>query len=659
MSEENLLVSELLKLDGNTFKRLINVWNIKNFPKDKKGQIKQLISAMGDEFYVKGILEKLSAIQVQIYMEILNAPEKVLTLGEISKKFNLPPNSAEVELGVLKRYFLVYQKKNRERLTNTLDRYYVYPQIVGVIQYQTNANGERFNQTIPEILNRKKKENKDNLNPIWKAKEKYTQEDIKKNLEKIFNKLSEIEEELFLKAFYQGGILEIETARDIIEKQKGSWEKIINNLNELLILIDDYYFDDKFIRILVIPNDVFQYVVSNPLIPKTPKGVKKSLEKISENQLDFFINLKKAIVYILKRGLTLSKSGKIRQTDLRDTENLFIPIDIELFKEKSQIYQIELLLPIMRILDIVRIKKDDVVLRNDWEDYLKLNPIEIHKRVIKAIEDTEDKFTNYEEVFEPIYVPFYKKKVFQSVIKTLLKQERNIYYTIIALLVRENLIMNKNFLIREFPELYSNYTKEITSALFYLQLFGYLKVEYPDRWISFSDLGLFFLKKKPLNKESEKGAIVVNPDLTIIAFPEKLTLDNLYLLKVFCELKSFENIYTFQLTRDSFLNAYLMKEDIDKFLNFLKEYCKSDLPQNLTFSINDWKTNIPLVTIIDECVLVKTKESNHMELLLGQIENKDTLIEQISPTTIVIEPQSIPEIIEIGERLNLLVKLIR
>lgn len=157
MSEENLLVSELLKLDGNTFKRLINVWNIKNFPKDKKGQIKQLISAMGDEFYVKGILEKLSAIQVQIYMEILNAPEKVLTLGEISKKFNLPPNSAEVELGVLKRYFLVYQKKNRERLTNTLDRYYVYPQIVGVIQYQTNANGERFNQTIPEILNRKKK----------------------------------------------------------------------------------------------------------------------------------------------------------------------------------------------------------------------------------------------------------------------------------------------------------------------------------------------------------------------------------------------------------------------------------------------------------------------------------------------------------------------
>ncbi len=157
MSKENILINELLKLDANTFKRLLNVWNLKNIPKDKKGQIKQFISAMENEFYLKGILEKLTPNQVQIYMEILNSQEKVLTLGEISKKFNIPPNSAEVELGVLKRYFLVYQKKNRERLTNTLDKYYVYPQNIGVIQYQTNKNGERFNQTIVEILARKKK----------------------------------------------------------------------------------------------------------------------------------------------------------------------------------------------------------------------------------------------------------------------------------------------------------------------------------------------------------------------------------------------------------------------------------------------------------------------------------------------------------------------
>lgn len=658
MSEENPLLSELLKLDGNTFKRLLNVWNIKKIPKDRKGQIKQIISAMEDEFYVKGILEKLSSIQVQIYLEIISSPDKVLTLGEIAKKFSLPPNSTEMELGVLKRYFLVYQKKNRERLTNTLDRYYAYPQSAKVIQYQTNQNGEKFRQTLSEIFLKRKKENK-YISSVWQSYEKLAKEDIEKNLEKIFSRLSEVEEELFLAAFNQGGILEFQTAREIIEKQKGKWEDIIIQLNESLILIDDYYFDEKFIRILIIPEDVFEYVVQHPIIPKAPKGVKKSLERISQNELNFFINLKKLIAYILKRGLTLSKSGKIRQTDLRDTENIFLPVDMELFKEKSQIFQVELLLPIMRILDIVRIKKDDIVLRNQWEEYLSLSPLEIHKTVLKAIEEVEDKFTNYEEVFEPIYVPFYKKKVFQNVIKVLTKQERNIYYVIIALMIRENLVLDKNFSIKEFPELYSNHLKEIVSVLFYLQLFGYLKVEYPDRWISFSDLGLFFLKKKTLRKDNERGAISVNPDLTIIAFPEKLSLDGLYLLKVFCELKSFENIYTFQLTRESFLMAILMKEDVDKFVEFLKESNISELPQNLLFSIEDWKANIPLVTITDECVVVKTKESSHMELLLGQMVNKESLIEQISPTTIIIEPDSIPEIIEIAEKLNLLVKLIR
>lgn len=658
MSEENPLLSELLKLDGNAFKRLLNVWNIKKIPKDRKGQIKQLICAMEDEFYVKGILEKLSSIQVQIYLEIINSPDKVLTLGEIAKKFSLPPNSTEMELGVLKRYFLVYQKKNRERLTNTLDRYYAYPESANVIQYQTNQNGEKFRQTVSEIFSKRKKENK-YISPIWQSYDKLTKEDIENNLKKIFSKLSEVEEEVFLAAFNQGGILEFQTAREIIERQKGKWEDIIIQLNESLILIDDYYFDEKFIRILIIPEDVFEYVVQNPIIPSTPKGVKKSLERVSQNELNFFINLKKLIAYILKRGLTLSKSGKIRQTDLRDTENIFLPVDMELFKEKSQIFQVELLLPIMRILNIVRIKKDDIVLRNQWEEYLNLSPLEIHKRVLKAIEEVEDKFTNYEEVFEPIYVPFYKKKVFQNVIKVLTKQERNIYYVIIALMIRENLVLDKNFSIKEFPELYSNYLKEIISVLFYLQIFGYLKVEYPDRWISFSDLGLFFLKKKTLRKDNEKGAISVNPDLTIIAFPEKLSLDGLYLLKVFCEFKSFENIYTFQLTRESFLTAILMKEDVDKFVEFLRESNISELPQNLLFSIEDWKVNVPLITITDECVVVKTKEPSHMELLLGQMINKESLIEQISPTTIIIEPDSIPEIIEIAEKLNLLVKLIR
>ncbi|MCS7204169.1 MAG: helicase [Leptospiraceae bacterium] len=658
--EENPLLVELLKIDGNTLKRLLTIWNIKKIPKDKKNQIKTLMAVMSDEFYVKGILEKLSSIQIQIYLEILSVKDKVLTLGEIARKFSLPPNNAEVELGVLKRYFLVYQRKNRERLTNTLDRYYAYPQSVNAIQFTERKPQEIFQQRIIDVIERIRKEGKLNtLNPIWQTHEKLTDTQIQENIAKLIGELNEVEEELVLAAFKQGGILEINTAREIIDKHKLHWEEVIIKLHKQLLLIDEFFVEERFVRILVMPADVFDYIVKNPIVPKAPKGVKKSLEKITDNQLDFFINIKRTIAYILKRGITLSKSGKLKQTDLRDTENILLPVDIQLFKEKSQIYQIELTLSIMRVLDILRIKKDDVVLRNDWEDLLKKDPLEILKKTLKAIEEIEEKLVRYEEVFEPVHVPFYKKKVFQSVVKTLLKQERNIYYVIMALLIRENIILKNDFTMKDFSERLSAYEKELVSALFYLQLFGYLQVEYPDRWISFSKLGLHMVKKEPLKKENQKGGVYVNPDLSIIAFPEKLSLSGLYYLKTFCELKSFENIYTFQFTRDSFFLALLMKEDPNDFINFLKEVSPTDLPQNLLFSINEWKNNLPLVTITDECVVVKTKESQHMELLIGQISNKDYIIEQLTPNTIIIEQEAIPELIELAEKMNLLVKLYR
>ena len=658
--EENPLLTELIKLDGNTLKRLLNIWNIKKVPKDKKGQIKVLMTTMENEFFVKGILEKLSAIQIQIYLEIISQEEMMLTLGEIAKRFSLPPNSAEMELGVLKRYFLVYQRKNRERLTNTLDRYYAYPQSAQTIKIHYDKPIDVFSQTIVDIINKHKNDDKLNeLDAIWQKAEKIDLTTIEGNLKHIISELSEIEEELLLSAFNQGGVIEINPARELLEKNKAKWEDIIIKFNKLLLLKDDFFIEEKFVRVLVMPEEVFQYIVKNPIIPKSPKGVKRSLERISKNDLDFFINIKKLIVYILKRGITLSKSGKIKQTDLRDTENFLLPIDIELFKEKSQIFQVELILTVMRILDIVRIKKDDIVLRNDWEEILKDDPLELLKKTLKAIEESEERIIPYEEVFEPLYVPFYKKKIHQTVIKTLLKQERNIYYVIMALLIRENIILDKNFTIKDFPENLSNYIKELTSSLFYLQLFGYLKVEYPDRWISFSELGLHLVKKAPIKKDDEKGAIAINPDLSIIAFPEKLSLNGLYLLKVFCELKSFENIYTLQFTRDSFYTALMMNEDVDNFVRFLEKTSLTELPQNLLFSINEWKNNIPLVSITDECVVVKTREPNHMELLLGQISDKDIIIDQLSPTTIIIEPESIPYVIEISEKLNLLVKLIR
>ena len=186
-----------------------------------------------------------------------------------------------------------------------------------------------------------------------------------------------------------------------------------------------------------------------------------------------------------------------------------------------------------------------------------------------------------------------------------------------------------------------------------------IRAHYPDRWIEISSLGEHFFKHKPLKEDDEKGGIIINPDLSIIAIPEKLSLHGLYLLKAFCEVKSFENVYNFQLTRESFQEGILLKAKKEEFLDFLKKTSRNDLPQNLSYSVEEWTNNFPLVTITDECVVLQTEDPNHMDLLLGQIGAKKVVLQQISPTTILIDPDRIYEVVEQVERLNLIVKLVR
>ncbi len=646
-------------------KRVAQLWNITKIGKEKKTVIKNIIDAMQDEFYLKGVLEKLSATQVTIYVSILKSkPAAILTLGEIARKIGMPPVNAEMELGVLKRYFLVYQRKNRERLTNNLDKYYFFPENGALVRHDTNEKGQKFRLLLGKALQGRK-----TLPPDWKrilgAKgDAFTGEHAavvatQENLDAIIESLSEIERDVLIECFLQGGMLEINRAREIIQTRKGNWEAITRKLDELGLLLDEYYIDEKFIRVLVMPQDVFQHLVEFPALPVQKKATRKRQEKTAANDLDFFLNLKKMIVYISRKGLNLAKSGKIKQIDLKETENRLLRPDIGLFIEKSQIYQIELLLPVMRLLDIVRVKRDDVVLRNDYDAILEKDPFELMDLSLKEIAQARSRRVRYEDVFESMYVPFYVPEDFEECVNYIHRRGRVVYFVIMAAMIREKLLLAKGFRIKNFQQQLADLRKELISALFWMQLLGLIRVEYPDRWTELSELGLFYLKNKPLEREDEKGGVIINPDLSLIAIPEKISIQGINTLKTFAELKTFDNVYTFQITRESFQEGLLLKAKSDSFVDLLTRTSRSELSQNLLFSIEDWSRSLPLVTITDECVVLQTPESTHMELLLGQISGKKIVLQKISPTTIIIDADKIYETIAYAEKLNLIVKLIR
>lgn len=666
MVDENVLTQELDKLDLTGLKRLARLWNIQKIGSDKKTIIKNIVLHMHDTFYLKGVLEKLSATQVTIYTSILRSKSTILTLGEIARKIGMPPVNAEMELGVLKRYYLVYQRKNRERLTNNLDKYYFYPESGNNVRMDSNEKSQKFKLSLAKILVTEKEAAKEWQTLLKKncfTGKKFTVAGAKEaskteGIQNIIDGVSDLEREIILEAFLQGGMLEATRAREIISVKRGKWETIILHLDSLGILNDTYYVDEKFIRILVLPIEIFNHLQMNPLLP-VQKQKKKRQESKANNGLDFYLNIRKMITYISRKGLNLAKSGKIKQIDLRETENKLIRANIDLFTEKSQINQIELLLPVMRLLDIVRVKGDDVVLRNDYDVVMTAAPLDLVDTIFKEIIGAKNRRVRYEDVFEPLYVPFFDKIILDECVSQILKREKVIFFVIIATIIREKLLLSADFRIKNFIQELTEIRREIQSSLFYLQLLGFINVEFPDRQISISELGMFYLKTKKLNTEVQKGGLIINPDLSLIAIPEMFSLEGLYHLKCFADLKSFDNVYTFQITRDSFQEGLLMKADPKKFVSILKKASKGELSQNLLFSIEDWSRTLPLVTITDECVLVQTENTDHMELLLGQITGKKIVSQKIGPTSIIIESDKIYETIVFAEKLNLIVKLIR
>lgn len=663
--KDSVLIQELSKLDMNELKKLAHIWNISKYSgKDKRNTILYLAECFQNEFYLKGILEKLTPIQVNIFSLILKN-KNVHTLGEIVRKVNLQAINVEMELNVLRKYFLVYQRKNRERLTNNLDKYHAYEEIACVVQLDSNAKGEKFKHTLAKEYHKYPIEN---ISDKWlkyssvqpTRPEEFTRRITSdEGIEESLANLTDLEKDIIIFIFTHGGVVEAEILRNFISVNRGKYETVIPTLLNKYLAFDLYYIDEKFVRVITLPKELFDYFQTNPLIPAAKKGTKQKQERINTNELDFFLNIKKMLSYISRKGLTLAKSGKIKQADNKRTEQELLKPDIEIFPEKGQVYQIELLLPVLRLLNLVDLKGENIILTGDIAEFQKKDIFDIMNMVIHEVNEFRSKRVNYPEVFAAAEVPFYDKPILTKCVKIILNHDKVNLSVIFANVLRDQLILSPGFKIKDFEQDLLDLRKEIVSAIFYLHLFGLLDVEYPNRNLSLSLLGKHYYQVEQLTNQTEKGGITINPDFSIIAFPEKCSIYGIQILKAFTKLKDYDRVYTFQLNKDSFQQGLLLGYSSQVFINFLKESSKAELAQNLLFLLEDWSSNLPIVEVKEDCVLLQTSDANVMELLVGQIKGKKIIIEEIGPTAIIIDKAKIQDVILTSEKLNLIIKLVR
>jgi hypothetical protein len=664
MSNESVLYQELEKLDMAELKKTAQLWNLPKFPasKDKKSGILYLIESFQDDFYLKWVLEKFSTLQVTIISNILKN-KNVMTLGEISRKVNIPPINIEMELNVLRKYFLVYQRKNRERLTNNLDKYHFYEEISSLIKIEQNLKGEKFKLSIEKELSK----SDDAIPEEWlhaqgvkKADSNFVKHALsKEGIQRTFDSLDDFHRDVLHKIYIHGGVVEMDIIRNYIISNRGKFEAVIPLLTNLFLIRDTYFIEDRFIRIAVIPKEILEYIQTNALLPPIKKGTKQRTEKKTSNQLDFYLNIKKLISYISRKGLNLAKSGKIKQADHKRTESDLLNPDIDIFPEKSQVYQIEIILPILKLMNYVDIKGENVILTGDIDEFQTRDIFEVMRMTIHEVNEARTRRLNPPEVFMATEVPFYDKPILDKCVKLIMNYGTINVHVIFSNIIREHLLFSPGFRIKTFEEDLADLRKEIQSAIFYLHLFGLIEVEYPNRHLTISDLGRHYFNQDELSSVIEKGGITINPDMSIIAFPDRVSIVGINLLKAFSELKDYDRVYTFILTKDSFQSGILLGYNPQQFIQFLRDCNRGELAQNLLFLLEDWGSNLPIVTITEDSVLVRTKDSNTMELLMGQIKGKRFVIEEISATGIIIDKNRVMEVIAIAERLNLIIRLNR
>ena len=387
-----MLKEELSKLDKSDLLNIINTWGMPCKSSNKRILITNIIDKYTDEFYIKNALEHLTPLQVDILCLILKNKE-VLTLGEISRKMKLQPLNIEQELAVLKHLMFIYQRKNRERITNNLDKYHIYDELKSRILIKTNVNAIQLNISIGaslrlfDISNLNKKY----VSIVGKklSKEEFIKQAVEvKTTKKILKTLTTEEASLVDEIFQSGGMLEIDVVRTSLQEKKLPFEKTLRKLDEFNLAKDIYFVDSRFMRILVIPNEVFDYLKQEPIFIQET-GIKEMGEKMICNELDAILNMKKLILFISNKGITLTQSEKIKQVDLKRTEENFLDIDLSLFREKSQTYQIEVILPLLKLFSIVDVKSDNITLEPAADTFLKVEPLNLMKSLLNKINEAE------------------------------------------------------------------------------------------------------------------------------------------------------------------------------------------------------------------------------------------------------------------------------
>lgn len=607
-------ISELIKrLDPARMRDLWSLINLKT-SKNENDIIDSVLTCTG----VHSILSSLDQNELIVFNTLYKGNDGI-SFRDIEKKTGLRIGEIEDISNRLMDKLLVYRIKNRQLLTNRMDKLYCIKEISETINLSSSDNLSAYLNKLKRILEKHVKREHDLT-------------------------LNNREYELLKKIAAKGYLISLQDARESSGK---SFNMLIDSLFEKKAIKIFHAFNKEYNAYLTVDESYIHKAILLYNAEEKPSGTTVN------NRYFFLLNILNVFDTVSTFGLFLTKQNKFRKIDKKRLTDSLFRIKTAGGSDISQSEILQLTLHVMSRLNCLKMDKDIAVTTLGRLSDEIMNPVKFILNILHSLKNshlTEDHFP------QPFFIPSFDDiRRILSAINTLKEAEFPRFFTIALLGILSEEIENG------FMKSNSDFKKiemRVQGTINFLCILGViettgnrLKLSAGGHKVAGKILGI----KQQGEKEEKQRCIYINPDFTLIIPVEEMDSDALYFLLAYTDIVKHDFILHAVLSKNSIVKALKRGHKTGKFIEVLNRYSKNDIPQNLSFLLTEW-SNQTIMLEINKAIVMKVSHPSFIEDILHS-KIKNCIVERISPYHALIDINLIDDLIKFARKRDAVISL--
>lgn len=197
--------------------------------------------------------------------------------------------------------------------------------------------------------------------------------------------------------------------------------------------------------------------------------------------------------------------------------------------------------------------------------------------------------------------------------------------------------------------LYSHLERGFTNYLTYMGCVNFAAWE-NDTAIQLTEIGKRLLSGESIEDYERESSFVLQPNYEILA-SSNLDPEIRWKLNAIAEIHQARQVITYKLTSQSIYNSLRSGMLVNEILEFLETYSKTNVPQNIKLSIQEWGARYGQIYFMD-AMLLRCKNERLAQELKSSKQIAKHILGEISPSDLIISRKRIEELKRLLEKSN-------